>query len=97
MYKGERIVNSKQKLLRIIFTGELVFLVGFYFLGANGLPAVMRWQKENQIIAQQVQKTRDEIQKLEQELNDWENDPFYVEQYAREKLAMARADEEIYI
>lgn len=90
-------MNSKQKTLRVLCIAELVVLIGFYFLSPHGLRAVVRMRCENNQLEQKIAVIQDAVVELDRELDEWSNDSFYTEQYAREKLAMGRKNEEVYL
>lgn len=89
-------MNSKQKVLRVLCAAELAVLIGFYFLSPHGLRAVVKMRYDNLRLEEKIANVHDEVTVLEHELEDW-RDPFYTEKYAREKLAMGRKNEEIYL
>lgn len=89
-------MNSKQKVLRVVCAAELAVLIGFYFLSPHGLRAVVHMRYDTMRLEEKIARVHDEVVALEQELEDW-NDSFYTEKYAREKLAMSRKNEEIYL
>lgn len=80
-----------------MFLIQIMACIGIYFFGANGIKAVFIMKKNNTIIEHEVQVARENVQNMEQEIDLWEEDPFYVERHAREKLAMAREGDEIYL
>ena len=90
-------MNVKQRVLRLIFFVQILACVGLYFFGANGIKAIFTMKAKNVSIEQEVRLAYENINKLEAELNLWHEDLFYVEQHAREQLAMARDGDEIYI
>lgn len=90
-------MNSKQKTLRVLCVTELVIVMCFYFLSPYGLRAVMVLRNENHQLEEQIAEAQDAVVELDRELNEWSTDSFYTEQYAREKLAMGRKNEEIYL
>lgn len=90
-------MNFKQKIVRIFFMMEIFLVVGLFIFGTQGLLAYRQLQQEVQHFGGEIELLSQEIQKLEQECDAWRNDPFYVEQCAREKLAMAQDGEQVYV
>jgi cell division protein FtsB len=90
-------MTLKQKVTRVVFGIEIVVVLGFYFFGTQGIMALMQLKKELQRQEHDTSLLAEDIKKLEYEYESWKNDPFYVEKHAREKLAMARDGEKIYV
>ncbi len=84
-------------MIRTFFTIEIALFSLFYYFGAHGLKEVFALKKENRIIDEQIEKVKGEITHLESEILVWQTDSFYKEKLAREKLHMAKKDEEIYL
>ena len=90
-------MTLKQKIVRCAFLVEIIVVMAFYIFGTHGIVAFVNlYSQEDRLQAEWVALNSD-IQNLEGELYGWLNDPFYVERCAREKLAMAREDDQIYI
>lgn len=87
----------KQKVLRLLLIAEVFVVSGFYYFGANGLQAIFRMQEKNYALANDSVDARLRVQRLRELVKEWDEDPFYTEQHAREKLAMARDEETIYL
>lgn len=90
-------MTFKQQVVRILFCVEVLLFFGFYFFGTQGIMALMNLKKELQQQETALQNRAHEIKTLEIEHNAWKNDSFYIEKHAREKLAMARDGEKIYV
>jgi cell division protein FtsB len=87
---------SKRILLRIFLAGEIVFFVTMYVTSPEGLASIENKKIENKQLASHIKTLTKEINKLEDEINDWENNSFYREKVAREQLQMARPTDEVY-
>lgn len=90
-------MTFKQHVVRILFGVEVFVVVCFYFFGSQGIMALMHLKKELAVQQKAVQALEADIKKLNYEHDNWVNDPFLVEKHAREKLAMARDGEKIYV
>lgn len=90
-------MTLKQKLVHLAFYAECLVVLGFYIFGKQGIQALMQLHAEVDQQKIEVVRIEQDIRTLESELADWEQDPFYVEQAAREKLAMSREGEDIYV
>lgn len=90
-------MNIKQTIVRGLFLVECVVVLGNYFFGTHGLHAIFATQQEIKKIEQAVAVEQKKLSELEYDLQIVQHDDFYAEQYAREKLAMAREDDEIYL
>jgi len=87
---------SKKIVLRVFLIGEIVFFVTMYLVSPDGLTALQNRKLENKRLVQLVDVLGEEIKKMEQEVKQWEQNPFYQEKIAREQLQMARPTDEVY-
>lgn len=90
-------ISFKQTMARALFVAEVFAVVGLYMFGTQGLYALRALNHDAAELQRAILEVADEIQKLESACAAWQNDPFFVEQCAREKLAMARDGEQIYV
>jgi cell division protein FtsB len=84
---------KKQTIVRVVFAFEVMVFGWFYLYSANGFFAVKKLQQESALIEERIQITMCEIQALQTTIVAWKSDPFYIEQFAREHLQMAREQE----
>lgn len=90
-------MTRKQKMLRLFFVGEIIMVSCWYLFGSQGLFAYLKVSRENTSLQHEINILEKEIEDLQDEQKMWHTHPtFYGEQYAREKLHMARKDEVIY-
>lgn len=86
----------KRLIIRSFVAIEIVIFAWIYCFGARGLQVVLHLRNRNKVIAATCAAYEQKINLLEQELRDWqEHKDFYYEKYAREKLHMARSDDQI--
>ncbi len=90
-------INFKHTIARALFAAEFLAVIGLYVFGGQGLYPLHKLNRESGRLQQEIIVLTDEIAKLEAECLAWSDDTFYVEQAAREKLAMARDGEQIYV
>ena len=90
-------MTFKQRVARTLFGVEVLVVVGFYFFGSNGTMALMHLKNELAERQQVVALLQADIRSLNVEHDSWARDPFFIEKHAREKLAMARDGEKIYV
>lgn len=90
-------MSLKHLFVRVALTIEIIIVIGFLVFGAQGFTVVQALKNEVMHGKQAIALRELEIKKLEAEQSAWENDLFYVEKYAREKLSMARDGETIYV
>ena len=90
-------MTLKQKIVHLIFYIECAVVFGFYMFGHQGVTALMQLHREVDKGRGEVAQVEQDIRQLEQDCVGWENDPFNVEQCAREKLAMSYEGEDIYV
>jgi cell division protein FtsB len=83
----------KKNALAWIVAPALVAGAGFFLFGKQG--AVYPWQELRRKNEEIAEKTR-QIDSLRREIDLLTNDTAYIERIAREKLGMARPDEEVY-
>lgn len=65
-------------------------------MSPDGLASIRDKQLENKRLAHSTELLVEEIKKLENETQQWEQNPFYREKVAREQLQMARPTDEVY-
>ena len=86
----------KQLIIRSFVMIEIIIFAWIYCFGARGLQVVLHLRNRNKMIEAMCQEYVGKINKLEHELHDWQHHKnFYYEKYAREKLHMAREDDQI--
>lgn len=90
-------VINKRFFLRFFMGLECFIFLGIYFLGSQGLKKIWHENAENKKIATLIKKRENELDELKNEIIKWEKNPFYKEQWAREKLQMARINDEVYV
>ncbi len=89
-------VHYKKLLLRIFFGMEIALFIGIYLGGSQGFSMLKMMKKENNLLIQEIVSVEGEVHLLEGECQKWERDTFYKERWARERLQMARSDDEVY-
>lgn len=90
-------MSFKHQIVRILLIGEVIIILFFLLLGSQGFITMRSLKNELKKIEQNIIVRELEIKNLENEYSEWESDPFYIERYAREKLAMARDGDIIYV
>lgn len=94
--EGNQMYVSKKRLLRIFFGLEIIMFCYVYFFGAQGWQYIQKLKVENKDKKQEIVLMQKKLHKLELKIARWESHPFYKEKLARERLQMARKDEQIY-
>ena len=79
----------------LLMTEFLIFSYNYIF-GKNGLYFLINLKKENKKDKNQIILIKDDILQLKRQIQDWDQDSFYKEKIAREKLQMSRGNEQIY-
>jgi cell division protein FtsB len=87
----------KKRLTRIVLACEVAFFVLLYLFGAQGVRAIVQLRQDNQTLDVQLRNAKKDSEALQQEVTDWQSDPFYKEKIAREHLHMAHTDDLIVI
>jgi len=86
----------KRSILRLFFVIEIFIFIGVYFFGGNGFQYLNRLEHENDQLHGNIVRLKDEIAQVQKDITDWNNNDFYKEKIAREKLQMARRGDQIY-
>jgi len=86
----------KRTIFRLFFFIEVAIFVGVYIFGGNGMQYSHRLECENEELFAEVSALKKEVGQIEQQIVHWESDDFYKEKVAREKLQMARKNDQIY-
>lgn len=89
-------VQRKKTIKRFLLLLLAVFVVYSFFSGPYGFLRLVSLFKEKQEVKLEIKELEAEIMDMEQRKEKLENDSFYLEKEAREKLGMAREDEKIY-
>ena len=89
-------VQRKKSIKRFLFLLLAVFVVYSFLSGPYGFLRLVSLFKEKQEVKLEIKELEAEIMDMEQRKERLENDSFYLEKEAREKLGMARKDEKIY-
>jgi len=86
----------KRTMMKIFFAIEIVFFIGVYLFGGNGLQYLSYLRSENKALFCDVEHLKKEVDALEKQIAEWTSNDFYKEKIAREKLQMSRKGDEIY-
>lgn len=89
-------VQRKKTIKRFLLLLLAVFVVYSFFSGPYGSLRLISLFKEKKEVKIEIKELEAEIMDMEQRKEKLENDSFYLEKEAREKLGMAREDEKIY-
>ncbi|MEX0671866.1 MAG: septum formation initiator family protein [Candidatus Babeliales bacterium] len=89
-------MTAKQFIFRIFFGVEVLFFGWTYFLGPQGIYALWALYGQETEVLGQVNQLEHEVGRLTRRIDAWKTNPFYKEKYARERLAMAYPNDEIY-
>jgi cell division protein FtsL len=89
-------VQRKKTIKRFLLLLLAVFVVYSFFSGPYGSLRLVSLFKEKQEVKLEIKELEAEIMNMEQRKEKLENDSFYLEKEAREKLGMARKGEKIY-
>lgn len=86
----------KRTFSRTFFVLEMIIFMYMYIFGANGMRAVTQLNVANTQLDNDIQILKEEVKSLENEIIAWNNDSFYKEKIARERLHMARKNDVVY-
>ncbi|HEX4156071.1 MAG TPA: septum formation initiator family protein [Acidobacteriaceae bacterium] len=90
-------VYAARRKFATIAAGGLVMVVGYgVVFGHNGLTAFVYKREEARTLARQMQQLQTENGRLQEHVDQLQNDPSAIEHQAREELHYTRAGEVIY-
>lgn len=87
---------SKRTFLRIFFGIEIFIFSFMYLFGAQGMRVLRQLQRENRNLDHEIQQLYVHVDVLEKKIVAWENDSFFKEKIARERLHMAHKQDVIF-
>lgn len=90
-------MEMKRIILRVFFSVEIGVFLFFYFFGAQGLPQLHSYKKQNTQLAREICALEKEVAGFRLALAEWDDHPFYKEKFAREELQMGHEQEIIYL
>ncbi len=89
-------MRIKRLFLRIFFVVE-IFVFGWFFLfGEQSVFHLDFLKKENEDFLVEVLDLEKMVEKIEEEVAQWKQNPFYNEKIVRENLQMVRPGEQVY-
>jgi cell division protein FtsB len=83
----------KRTLFRFFFSIEVLCMVIFYLFGSQGMMALVRLKEEQKKIMSDVEQLCKANSLLQEQIVCWQNNDYFKEKEAREKLHMACPDE----
>lgn len=83
----------KRTLFRFFFSIEVVCMIIFYLFGSQGMMALVRLKAEKERSVIEIEHLLQANALLQDQIVCWQNNDYYKEKEAREKLHMARCDE----
>jgi cell division protein FtsB len=90
------ISHIKRVIARIVLCAQCLLFGYLCIYGVHGFKRLQLLEKENQKIVYDNSEKEKEIGRLRLAIKEMEDNPFIKEQIAREKLQMARKDDEVY-
>jgi cell division protein FtsB len=83
-------------LLYAVLGVEMVVFAGFFVRGSQGLRTLSDIYMEESAMQEGLTQLSQEVATIKKDIDDWNNHPFHREKEAREKLQMARQEDEIF-
>lgn len=90
-------MKTKMRFVCVVIVVELGLGMGWYLFSAGGRRAACDRKAECAAAEKRLDDERKALDALQAECDEWEQDTFFVERDAREKLAMSRPDETIVV
>ena len=87
---------TKPKILFAIYFLFIILLIVFLFFNDSGVIKYMSLKNKVEDLNTEIQETEKQIKDLEMEIDSLQNSDAKIEQVAREKYNMQRADEKAY-
>lgn len=84
------------KFLVIFLVCEVAIFGVVYYFGSQGIVYLNEIKHQRKVIAQNVRDLESEVVDLEHKVEQWSEDSFLHEKYAREKLHLQKDKEIIY-
>ena len=82
--------------VRFFFILEMISLTLYSLFGSSGIFKIRDAERAYAQVLTEIEETKEAIAKLQNEIADWKQYPFFKEQLAREQLQMARKNEQMY-
>ncbi|MBU2494599.1 MAG: septum formation initiator family protein [Bacteroidetes bacterium] len=87
---------TKNKILAIVYFFFIILLIAFLFFNDGGVVKYLSLKNKIDDLNNEIEKTENQIQNLEMEIDSLQNSELKIEQVAREKFYMQRADEKAF-
>ncbi len=94
---GGDMVAAKTKIILGLLAVEFSGCSAWYLLSDGGIREQLALKRECTAVERKIADAKCEIEHIKKDLALWKEDPFYIEQYAREKLAMSKPDDELFV
>ncbi len=92
----EPVITGHKNLITICLLVFIVAMLGYAVFGSRGVLRILQAERQQQQLEKQLTVLQQEQQQLREEIERLRNDKEYWEQLAREKLGMVREGELIY-
>lgn len=89
--------HIKKNIVRIVFGAQVLFFTLDYVVGSKGFMYIYAKKREIVGLQQEIADQKKIIEMLKRDVFLWQTDPFVKEKFCREKLHMAKNNEEIYL
>ncbi len=86
----------KRIIISVVVVSELILFGYFFVYGSHGVQSLNLLKKSHQKSQLATQEMKNQIKELRVLMQEWTEEPFLIEQAAREKLQMARSDDTVY-
>lgn len=87
---------SRRCLLLVGILIQSVILGWMVIIGEQGVQSLQKKHADNRLVEMVLVQKKEEIQKLQRQVEEWKTSLFLHEKYAREKLHMGKKDEIIF-
>lgn len=90
------VVWIKRIIISVVLISELILFGYFFVYGSHGVQSLNILKKTHQKSQRATQEMNNQIKELQALMQEWTEEPFLIEQTAREKLQMACPDDTVY-
>jgi cell division protein FtsB len=90
-------MNKKNIIALSLFGIILAIGLGYTIFGKREIIAYYSLKKEIDLEKAQIQELENEIAHIQAKIDNWKDDEFHTEKFARQDLQMGKPDEQVYV
>ncbi|HEY6769036.1 MAG TPA: septum formation initiator family protein, partial [Candidatus Sulfotelmatobacter sp.] len=94
---GTQVYGLRRRIATLIIAAAAILFLVHVMLGANGMVAYKQKRNDYQALKKQIAHTREENEKIAQQIQGLQSDKKAIEKEAREQLGYAKPGEYVYV